>query len=597
MEDRYLFLFTVGPVQSYIEQARKTHDLYAGSRILSQLTKCAIESVYELDSSAKIIFPCYQKEDENPSYPNRCVASICTKNVNEFGKKVKENVLKYYVNLGNDSEKAIMQLEQQLEIYWIALPYENDNYGSQYSILENMLAAVKRVRIFKSVEDRGKDKCTSCGERSNVIDYSILKGNPYLLRKNEKLCAVCYSKRKFLKSSKEPFPSNSEIALAYWISSLKQEKRGEELYSKFNNLFSNPYWSKEFLFIENINRKELVDADEDKINVAEAKEKLQKIYDYMKTMKQTMHKYYALVAFDGDSMGKWISGSFFESGRTLEESQDHLSMYLRDFACWLKGYLVWNSEQENDETNQMCEKTSSYGSVIYAGGDDFLGMIPLDQLFTTLKEIRIEFKKRVSDQLKSFVKDETELTISAGICIAHYKTPLNRVIKEVKIQESIAKQSRDSKDAVAISILKRSGEKIQAVVPWTAKDGTYIFELLSNIQKKIEKDIFSANFIKLAEREISVLCQLNERKFVEDLRVKEMVKSEICRLIERCYMGNYSTDLDFAGSEESRKRESTEMCKYVTKFMDIVSETGYTYRDFIHGLLIMDFIRREISED
>ncbi|NTW88345.1 MAG: hypothetical protein HGB26_04300 [Desulfobulbaceae bacterium] len=31
---QYLFLFTIGPVQSFIAQARKTRDLYAGSAIL-----------------------------------------------------------------------------------------------------------------------------------------------------------------------------------------------------------------------------------------------------------------------------------------------------------------------------------------------------------------------------------------------------------------------------------------------------------------------------------------------------------------------------------------------------------------------------------
>ncbi|NTV19455.1 MAG: hypothetical protein HGA83_08510 [Bacteroidales bacterium] len=31
---QYLFLFTIGPVQSFIEQARKTRDLYVRSAIL-----------------------------------------------------------------------------------------------------------------------------------------------------------------------------------------------------------------------------------------------------------------------------------------------------------------------------------------------------------------------------------------------------------------------------------------------------------------------------------------------------------------------------------------------------------------------------------
>ena len=38
----HLFLFTIGPVQSFIAQARKTRDLKAGSDILSELIREAI---------------------------------------------------------------------------------------------------------------------------------------------------------------------------------------------------------------------------------------------------------------------------------------------------------------------------------------------------------------------------------------------------------------------------------------------------------------------------------------------------------------------------------------------------------------------------
>ncbi len=34
--NNHLFLFTLGPVQSFIAQARKTQDLYAGSETLSR---------------------------------------------------------------------------------------------------------------------------------------------------------------------------------------------------------------------------------------------------------------------------------------------------------------------------------------------------------------------------------------------------------------------------------------------------------------------------------------------------------------------------------------------------------------------------------
>ena len=69
MNKKYLFLYTVGPVQSYIEQSRKTHDLYAGSRILSELTECVIEEIIKKNGANEIVFPYYRKNGGEISYP------------------------------------------------------------------------------------------------------------------------------------------------------------------------------------------------------------------------------------------------------------------------------------------------------------------------------------------------------------------------------------------------------------------------------------------------------------------------------------------------------------------------------------------------
>ena len=68
MPQQHLFLFTIGPVQSFIAQARKTQDLYAGSRILSDLIEFALQKVGE----EHIIYPAKTV----PSKPNRFIAKV-----------------------------------------------------------------------------------------------------------------------------------------------------------------------------------------------------------------------------------------------------------------------------------------------------------------------------------------------------------------------------------------------------------------------------------------------------------------------------------------------------------------------------------------
>lgn len=54
---QFLFLFTIGPVRSFIARARKTQDLYAGSFLLSHLSDIAINKLNMLTDSCVLIFP------------------------------------------------------------------------------------------------------------------------------------------------------------------------------------------------------------------------------------------------------------------------------------------------------------------------------------------------------------------------------------------------------------------------------------------------------------------------------------------------------------------------------------------------------------
>ena len=72
MSNKHLFIFTIGPVQSFISKARKTQDLYVGSRMLSDLIGQAMEKLKSLEPKVKIVFP----NKEVASKPNRFVAEL-----------------------------------------------------------------------------------------------------------------------------------------------------------------------------------------------------------------------------------------------------------------------------------------------------------------------------------------------------------------------------------------------------------------------------------------------------------------------------------------------------------------------------------------
>ncbi|MBK8472331.1 MAG: hypothetical protein IPL33_09265 [Sphingobacteriales bacterium] len=194
MPQQYLLLFTIGPVQSFIAQARKTSDLAAGSRILSDLIKTAIDAV----GRENIVFP-YAPQGNTEwkgikSLPNRFVAMLSSdsdSNIEAIAQKAQKSVEDKWVDIARDSlkkewkeiaqkalenwnEAAAAQVSQHLDINWVAIPC-TDDYRADYAKLEQLMGAIKNSRTFSQFSYNGEigeqgRKCSLDGER-NALFY------------------------------------------------------------------------------------------------------------------------------------------------------------------------------------------------------------------------------------------------------------------------------------------------------------------------------------------------------------------------------------------------------------------------------------------
>ena len=129
-----LLLFTLGPVQSFISQARKTHDLWAGSQLLSDLVRAATDVV----GHDNVVFPSLR----SGALPNRFVAWVPEneQNLQEFGKKVEDAVREEWRNIAMKTLQGIKipkgffeQIGSHLEIFWVieenVKDYHTDVFG------------------------------------------------------------------------------------------------------------------------------------------------------------------------------------------------------------------------------------------------------------------------------------------------------------------------------------------------------------------------------------------------------------------------------------------------------------------------------------
>ncbi len=623
---RNLFLFTIGPVQSFIAQARKTQDLYSGSFILSHLCRTAAQKAKD-DYKATIIFP----NINNISVPNRFIATVESydeKYLNDMGNFIEKTVREKFNKIANaglthftleqknqfkNQLKALLDIHwlfypigknryirisfhaALLDIHWLFYPIGGKNYKDAYKKTEMLLGGIKNARPFSSLPETGR-KCTLTGEHNALFFRRQIP--PYqkgaievpekvplkIIAKGEALSAVAWAKRcaeyYFSKNGdgyEGNFPSTARISLMEQIPKEKMDVWEKKL-------------DAQLFYPENINEKYLTRNGISK-SVSDISEKSKNIIDEL-NLKSGLSKYYAVMMFDGDNMGQWMSGKFLNSSQNPESFQNYLSTILSDFAKWCQDYI-------NEE--------DKIGRTVYAGGDDFLGFVNLARLFDVLNKIRTEFKKQVSDKIKKKYKTQ-EMTISAGIAIAHYKMPLSVVLKWARQMEKEAKMIA-GKNALSVAVLRRSGGITRTSYKWfenKSKDAGLIPQYLNDIIEQLNKEYFSNAFINHINTEFERLMD-NEGNY-KDIKgkSKDIVKTELNRLVKRSanittIQAGIESELQHIANNrlvKSSANITTEVIidSFITNLNTLFDNSEKLF-NFLSALKIIDFITRGVSRD
>ena len=621
--NKHLLLFTIGPVQSFISQARKTQDLYAGSKLLSELIKEAMRATFL--QQGKIIFPFVDSKSlkQVESLPNRFIAELNLNNKQEdkltsVGLTIEKAVRKYFKNeakiifktvINNPTrslyKEFITQINQHLDINWVFLPFNDDNYYEKLQEIDHLLGAIKNVRVFEQNIEAGR-KCSLDGERNALffgrsqpslsiksqreIAHTIQEG--FQLEEKEGLSAVSLLKRYYKAENDafKKFPSTAEVALmADQDEALKDEKI-TQCFNAYKNIFKlkeflleclhikkqikfkNKSFRNNFdyqlLFEENIDKKNIPNPEQLKF----AKEVFKNLQQHFKT------KYYALIAFDADSMGEWLRGNLIIDKSNLRSFHELLSQKLLAYGSWATKYLA-----------------APKGRAVYAGGDDFLGFVNIKYLYKVMLELRQQFDAIINDEkVTQYIKGSKRISFSAGVVVAHYKMPLGEVIKLAKKMEDEAKDyDKKNKNAFTLAVLKKSGEIVKTSSKWKDDQGNFLIEDLSYLYQELDKGKqenqqagFSPTFIKNLNLEFSV--------FSKDLRkdktipLEHLAFVEMKRLIQRsCNHTDKISKKDAVDKLNSHLQSLYKNSKYASSEVD----------NFLEALNISDFLTRKITQD
>lgn len=157
-------------------------------------------------------------------------------------------------------------------------------------------------------------------------------------------------------------------------------------------------------------------------------------------------KYYAVILADGDHMGAAI-----DAMKTPDQHRA-LSAHLNKFASACR---------------ELVE--SRGGSLIYAGGDDVLALVPLHTALDVAHELKTSFEKHLQDfcahdDVKGLITHQP--TLSVGLSIAHHLDSMSYALNLARGAERKAKEA--GRNALSIVVSRRSGGDYEAVGSWSS---------------------------------------------------------------------------------------------------------------------------------
>ena len=589
---------SIGPVQGFVAQSRRTRDLWGSSYLLSYL--CAHAMHGAVAAGARIVRPDVTDDalfkwvgvgGATPprigSVPNHfevasdvapevVVASV-TSAFQTAWRKVYQAVWDYYLQpvhqLGLGTRKIWQrQVDSFWEIVWVAAEGSADG----------LLARRKHWRTHPLPQEPG-DKCTvmpdfqelsghvrgARGREAQKAFWDAIRARvgTLELKEEESLCALAFIKRFFAKISEETiggaldvdhWPSTLYVGAVPWLQQVRERAiaQAEEYVAQLRRVaepgtFRNHVPLAEFertepakFFKLDANyyhpgflanaRRAPLRSDGDALRP--------KLVEQLREINQAAESsppvYFAFLLADGDQLGKQIAAAGGEAGK--------VSQALSAFGKKVDGIV-----------------SKHHGVTVYAGGDDVLAMLPVPGALPCADELARKYT--------CIFKAEglPTATLSAAVVFAHGRMPAGGVLAHARdLLDNVAKDG-NGRNSLAVSVLKPGGLHCQWVTTW---DRRYpdrkkrAVERLTKLAQAMAPEEggrdFSSSLLHQTRDTLSLLCDSSDwspgqlAKLPEGLNLEAYVRAEV---------------VDSWESRAGRDPESAEVDQVTALVVDLLS--------------------------
>lgn len=572
-----LLHFSLGPVQSFVAQARRTRDLWAGSFLLSWLAGQAMAEARR--QGGRIVFPIVTDgntitdpliaviegnplpKDAHPrigSLPNRFKAEV----PNDFNagtveqavlmawQKLAEAVWVQFVkkevaDKGRDT-RAIW--ERQVNGFWeMAWVLDADpGNGSDARWLDARKNWRKRWP-----EPEGGDHCALMGDWQELSGFICARERnaqdtfwdaladrvgKLELRDNERLCAIALVKRLFPRLGKQTleqtigwvpggntmavgnWPSTAYMAAVPWLRPFVDDRERTEQLREYKN--------------------RVIAAAGDAVRGERATHIMS--LEPLKKLAWLDGNFFLPAALDNANdtplaKNENARPSLCSELRTLQEEhpiQPYYALLLLDGDNLGKHLSTGNPGDISRALSDFSRKVDDCvythdGVTLYAGGDDVMALLPYDRALDCAVSLRDAYVVA----FKGPAFKESAFTSSVAIVIAHYHLPLRGVLAEGHRQlDDIAKE-QNGRDSIAIAWFKASGKAAEWVSTWTDASGELTTNALQTLVDAVRQDTFGSGFFYKLKTRYPMLDYKEQGHHFAD--VKRLLQAEYMKTRER----------------------------------------------------------------
>ena len=273
-------------------------------------------------------------------------------------------------------------------------------------------------------------------------------------------------------------------------------------------------------------------------------------------------KYYAVLMMDVDKIGDLVNGKSRNLARWRDIMHSSLPAKMANSPAkdrtigWLKNNMLDEHRHITPSVHKAISEAlgdfslntvpfviKKYnGYLIYAGGDDLLAVMPVDTVLQAVKEIRELYRtpflikkedgniEKCNDSYTPQINERLLIhpgdasTISASVVIAHHKEPLRSLILDAHhILDSEAKE-KAGRDAIAISLKKRSGAEKVISKKWEDNSGKSFIDIFQKLIEDLTDDKESSKLMYKIDENRIAFETLKEKgsdgsveKFIESL--------------------------------------------------------------------------------